>query len=83
MIARSVWYTAYRTNEHKLIIPCEESKSNELYDLQEDPFEKNNIYEKKPSLSQQIEKDMITLLSEYKKKTDVLDIRGRILQSYQ
>jgi arylsulfatase A-like enzyme len=83
MIARSVWYTAYRTNQYKLIIPREENKPNELYDLQEDPFEKNNIYDQKPTLSKQIEHNMITLLSEYKKKTDVLNIRGKIPQSNQ
>lgn len=75
MIIKSVHYIAYKTQSYKLIIPKAENEENELYALKKDPMEKINIYKTNQNLVLKLESEMISLLREYKKKTESLNIK--------
>ncbi len=80
MIIKSEYYIAYRTPDHKLIIPKMDNEENELYDLKRDSEEKINIYNIKQKLAAKLELEMITLLQKYKKKTEVLEIKNKLIK---
>lgn len=78
LIAKSGWYLGYRTDNYKLIINKSELDQPGLYDLKDDPEEKNNIYNKNKKLRDKLESEMMALLEQYKKKKELLDIKVKL-----
>jgi arylsulfatase A-like enzyme len=68
----------YRTNNFKLIIYKTEKQENELYDLKKDPKETKNIYNKEKKITNKLEKEMIILLNQYKKKMKLFEISDHV-----
>ena len=75
MIVNSQAYLGYRTEHYKLIINKSDDKKNELYDLKKDPKEKINIYNENQELTAKLESEMISVLKNYKKKKEMLDVK--------
>ncbi len=75
MIINSQAYLGYRTKHYKLIINKSGDKKNELYDLEKDPKEKINIYNEKQELTAKLEFEMMSVLKNYKKKKELLDVK--------
>ena len=73
IIIISEFEIAYRTKDYKLIISKSSKDKNELYDLKNDPFEKNNIY-KNSKFRQKAESDMISILKNYYKRNELKNI---------
>jgi arylsulfatase A-like enzyme len=80
MVIKSERYIAYRTPNHKLIIPKMDDEENELYDLKKDSEEKRNIYNINKKLGAKLELEMISLLKKYKKKREVLEIKNKLIK---
>jgi len=75
MIANSSACIAYRTKKYKFIINKIDNKEKELYDLENDPGEKKNIYYNNKKLGDRLESEMLNLLENEKKKRKLLDIK--------
>lgn len=75
VIVNSQAYLGYRTEHYKLIINKSDDKKNELYDLKKDPKEKINIYNEKQEFTAKLESEMISVLKNYKKKKEMLDVK--------
>jgi arylsulfatase A-like enzyme len=75
MIANSSACIAYRTKKYKFIINKTDNNEKELYDLENDPGEKINIYNNDKILADRLESEMINLLEEERKKRKLLDVK--------
>ena len=75
MIANSSACIAYRTKKYKFIINKLDNKEKELYDLENDPEEKRNIYKNNRIVADRQESEMLNLLEKEKKKRNLMDIK--------
>jgi len=78
VISRSRYSISYRTLEYKLIVNTSEESKNELYNLKDDPEEKNNIYKELPEKAKELENDMINTLKEFKMKQEKIRVKKAI-----
>lgn len=78
VISRSKYSISYRTLGYKLIVNNSEEVETELYDLKNDPGEKNNIYNEKKDISTKLESAMITTLKNIKSKREKIRIKQKV-----
>ena len=75
IVINAIAAIAYRTEKHKLIINKQGKKGTELYDLIKDPKETDNIYNKNKELATKLESEMVSILSNYKRRQKLIDFK--------
>lgn len=78
VISRSRFSISYRMLDYKLIVHFKDDMENELYDLKNDPEEKNNIYNYNKDISHRLESEMISTLKNKKSKHEKTRIKNKI-----
>jgi len=72
-IITSEFDIAYRTKNYKLIIKKSNKEKNELYDLKNDPHERNNIYNNH-KIMKKLRYNLLSLIKKYKNKDKLIKI---------
>lgn len=78
IISNTNQYISYRTEKYKIIVN-KSNKKIELYDLQNDPFEKNDVYTDNKKIAEKLKDEMLEKVIQLQKKNrEIVRLKNKI-----